>query len=62
MWIDASQTAPILRRLVRPALTSPPIDIGNKNAQGGSGDHEVHDLASTRGCLPNVLNRIDLGW
>ncbi len=34
----------------------------NKNAQSGSGDHEVHDLGSTRGCLPNAVNRIDLGW
>lgn len=34
----------------------------NKNAQSGSGDHEVHDLASTRGCLPSAVNRIDLGW
>lgn len=33
----------------------------NKNAQPNTGDHEVHDLASTRGCLPSVENRTDLG-
>lgn len=33
----------------------------NKVAQSGSGDHEVHDLASTKGCLPSAVNRIDLG-
>ncbi|MGV8911200.1 MAG: hypothetical protein ACOH14_01170 [Rhodoglobus sp.] len=33
----------------------------NTNAQPISGDHEVHDLASTRGCLPSVENRTDLG-
>lgn len=27
-----------------------------------NGDHEVHDLSSTRGCLPNLANRLDLGW
>jgi len=34
----------------------------NTQAQAGSGDHEVHDLASTKGCLPNPANRLDLGW
>jgi hypothetical protein len=34
----------------------------NKNAQPGSGDHEVHDLSSTKGCLPSASNRNDLGW
>lgn len=34
----------------------------NKNAQPGSGDHEVHDLASTKGCLPSSVNRRDLGY
>ena len=34
----------------------------NKEAQSGSGDHEVHDLASTKGCLPSASNRVDLGW
>lgn len=34
----------------------------NKVAQAGSGDYEVHDLASTKGCLPAVDNRIDLGY
>jgi hypothetical protein len=34
----------------------------NVNAQPGSGDHEVHDLASNKGCLPAAVNRIDLGW
>lgn len=33
----------------------------NKNAQSGSGDHEVHDLASRRTCLPSIYDRIDLG-
>lgn len=33
----------------------------NRNAQSGSGDHEVHDLASTQGCLPAPANRVDLG-
>lgn len=34
----------------------------NVNRQSQSGDHEVHDLGSTRGCLPNPANRRDLGW
>lgn len=34
----------------------------NSNAQSGSNDHEVHDLASTHGCLPAVANRVDLGF
>lgn len=34
----------------------------NTNPQPGSGDHEVHDLASTKGCLPDPANRLDLGW
>jgi len=34
----------------------------NKIAQSGSGDHEVHDLASTKECLPNTANRMDLGY
>jgi hypothetical protein len=34
----------------------------NMNAQSGSGDHEVHDLASTKGCLPDAEHRRDLGW
>lgn len=34
----------------------------NKNAQSGSNDHEVHDLASTKNCLPLAVNRLDLGW
>lgn len=33
----------------------------NKNAQPGSGDHEVHDLASQQGCLPEPVNRLNLG-
>ena len=33
----------------------------NKNAQE-DGYHEVHDLASTKGCLPEPQNRDDLGW
>lgn len=34
----------------------------NKNAQPNTGDHEVHDLASQKGCLPDLENRLDLGW
>lgn len=34
----------------------------NSNAQPNSRDHEVHDLASTKDCLPFPSNRIDLGW
>lgn len=34
----------------------------NMNAQSGSNDHEVHDVASTKGCLPDPKNRLDLGW
>lgn len=34
----------------------------NKNAQPDSGDHEVHDLASSEGCLPEPRNQLDLGW
>jgi hypothetical protein len=34
----------------------------NRNAQPGSGDHEVHDLSSTWGCLPDSANQIDLGY
>ena len=33
----------------------------NKDAQS-NGDHEVHDLASTKGCLPLASNRLSLGW
>jgi hypothetical protein len=34
----------------------------NKQAQSDSGDHEVHDLASTKNCLPDSTNRLALGW
>lgn len=34
----------------------------NKIAQSGSGDHEVHDLSSTKGCLPATANQLALGW
>lgn len=34
----------------------------NINAQPGSNDHEVHDLGSTKGCLPAPANRINLGY
>ncbi|GAA4729906.1 hypothetical protein GCM10023216_21910 [Isoptericola chiayiensis] len=34
----------------------------NRNAQAGSGDHEVHDVSSERSCLPDRANRIDLGY
>ena len=33
----------------------------NENAQIG-GEHEVHRLNSTKGCLPNPENRIVLEW
>jgi hypothetical protein len=33
----------------------------NKKAQS-NGDHEVHDLSSTKGCLPDASNRWDLGF
>lgn len=33
----------------------------NSNGQS-NGDHEVHDLTSTKGCLPAPHNRVDLGW
>jgi len=33
----------------------------NRNAQS-NGDHEVHDLSSTQGCLPTASTRIDLGF
>jgi hypothetical protein len=34
----------------------------NKNAQPNSRDHEVHDVSSTKGCLPDPANRISLGY
>jgi hypothetical protein len=33
----------------------------NKNAQPETGDHEVHDLASEKGCWPDSENRLNLG-
>lgn len=33
----------------------------NDNEQP-NGDHEVHDLDSTEGCLPQSWNRTDLGY
>lgn len=39
-----------------------PYYVVNKNAQSGSRDYEVHDLASTQNCLPHVSARIDLGF
>lgn len=33
----------------------------NRNAQSSSRDNEVHDLASTHGCLPIAANRVGLG-
>lgn len=33
----------------------------NRNAQSKTGDHEVHDLATEEGCLPNSENRLNLG-
>ncbi|TQL01793.1 hypothetical protein [Cellulomonas sp. SLBN-39] len=34
----------------------------NKNAQPGSRDHEVHDTASTKRCLPDPVNQLSLGY
>lgn len=34
----------------------------NRVAQSGSGDHEVHDLGSTKNCLPATVNRLNLGY
>lgn len=34
----------------------------NVNTQSGSNDHEVHDLGSTKGCLPDAGNQLALGW
>jgi hypothetical protein len=34
----------------------------NTNAQPDSRDHEVHDVSTTEGCLPDPGNRLDLGW
>lgn len=34
----------------------------DRNAQFNSGHHEVHDRASTKGCLPNPSNRFNLGY
>ena len=39
-----------------------PNYVVNKNPQSGSKDHEVHDVASVYGCLPDVASRLDLGW
>lgn len=33
----------------------------NKQAQP-NGDHEVHDVSTSRGCLPDPSNRVDLGF
>lgn len=34
----------------------------NRQAQSGSGDHEVHNLDVAKGCLPDLVNRLDLGF
>lgn len=34
----------------------------NRQPQPGSGDHEVHDLGTTKGCLPDWANRLELGF
>ena len=39
-----------------------PNYIVNRNGQAGSGDHEVHDLASSYNCLPHPENRVALGY
>lgn len=39
-----------------------PNYIVNRVAQPGSGDHEVHDKSTTKGCLPASFNQLDLGW
>lgn len=33
----------------------------NSNAQP-NGDYEVHDVASTKGCLPAARNQVSLGY
>lgn len=38
-----------------------PTFIVNKVAQS-NGDYEVHDEASTRGCLPSTANQVSLGY
>lgn len=38
-----------------------PNYVVNKSAQS-NGDHEVHDTASTKGCLPSSDNRLSLGY
>lgn len=38
-----------------------PNDCVNRSTQS-NGDHEVHDLSSTHGCLPAPVNRVDLGY
>lgn len=37
-----------------------PNYIVNRNLRNG--DHEVHDEASTQGCLPDPENRVALGF
>lgn len=34
----------------------------NRNAQDVTGDHEVHNLDSHKGCLPEPINQVDLGY
>ncbi len=34
----------------------------SKMPQTNSGDHEVHDLDTNQGCLPDWANRIELGF
>ncbi len=46
---------------MRGEATTMPDFCVNKNAQD-NGDHEVHDLASTKNCLPDDENQIELGF
>jgi len=34
----------------------------NKNAQSGSGDHEVHDVSASCPYVPSLVNQLALGW
>ena len=49
------------RRLLGSGGVEMPYYLVNRNAQSGSGDHELHDRSSTKGCLPSPANQLDLG-
>jgi hypothetical protein len=48
-----------------PPILNPEVHMPNycvnRNAQEGSNDHEVHDLSTDKGCLPDPENQIALG-